>query len=199
MIGRLHNQHVLSRRVRVLAGHLAGLLPAEGDVLDVGCGDGQIARLILERRPGLRLAGVDVVPRATTALPVTMFDGVTLPFPDGSRDAVMFVDVLHHTGDPMVLLREAARVSRRWVLIKDHHRDGLLAGPTLRFMDWVGNARFGVALPYNYWPQRRWSAAFAELGLVRERSLTALGLYPAWADWVFGRGLHFITLLRKNS
>jgi SAM-dependent methyltransferase len=199
MIGRLHSQHVLSRRVRVLAAHLAGLLPAEAEVLDVGCGDGQIARLVMEQKPGLRLSGVDVVPRATPALPIAMFDGRTLPCPDGSKDAVMFVDVLHHTEDPMVLLREAARVSRRWVLIKDHHRDGLLAGPTLRFMDWVGNARFGVPLPYNYWPRRRWDEAFATLGLTPEKTITSLGLYPAWADWVFGRGLHFVTLLRKNS
>ena len=199
MIGRLHSQHVLSRRVRVLAAHLAGLLPAEAEVLDVGCGDGQIARLVMDQKPGLRLGGVDVVPRQTTALPIAMFDGRTLPFPDASKDAVMFVDVLHHTGDPMVLLREAVRVSRRWVLIKDHHRDGLLAGPTLRFMDWVGNARFGVPLPYNYWPHRRWNEAFSSLGLTRDKTITSLGLYPEWADWAFGRGLHFITLLRKNS
>lgn len=199
MIGRLHSQHVLSRRVRVLAGHIASLLPDAGEVLDVGCGDGQIASLVMQQKTGVRLSGVDVVPRESTALPIAMFDGRTLPGPDGSKDAVMFVDVLHHTDDPMVLLREAARVSRRWIVIKDHNRDGLLAGPTLRFMDWVGNARFGIALPYNYWPAARWDAAFADLGLAREKNLTALGLYPAWADWLFGRGLHFVTLLRKRG
>lgn len=199
MIGRLHSQHVLSRRVRVLAGHIASLLPDTAEVLDVGCGDGQIASLVMREKPGVSISGVDVVPRETTAVPVAMFDGRTLPCPDASKDAVMFVDVLHHTDDPMVLLREAARVSRRWIVIKDHSRDGLLAGPTLRFMDWVGNARFGIALPYNYWPAARWDAAFADLGLVREKNLTALGLYPRWADWMFGRGLHFAALLRKRG
>ena len=97
----------------------------------------------------------------------------------------------------MVMLREAARVSRRCVLIKDHTRDGFAAGATLRFMDWIGNARYGVALPYNYWPQARWDAAFAELGLRPAKSVTEVGLYPWWANWLFGRRLHFITLLEK--
>ena len=55
----------------------------------------------------------------------------------------MFVDVLHHTDDPMVLLREAGRVASGFVLIKDHTQNGILAGRRLRFMDWVGNARHG--------------------------------------------------------
>ena len=66
---------------------------------------------------------------------------------------------------PTVLLREAARVARQGVVIKDHTRDGILAGPILRFMDFVGNAHHGVALPYNYWPRRCWIGAFEELGL----------------------------------
>jgi hypothetical protein len=60
------------------------------------------------------------------------------------------------TEDPMTLLHEAARVARQSVIIKDHTRDRMLAGPKLRFMAQVGNARFGVALTYNYWPRQKW-------------------------------------------
>ena len=197
LIDDYHSNKVLARRVRVLAAHLANLAPMNADILDVGCGDGQVARLMLDARPDLTITGVDVLIRDRTAIPVSPFDGQRLPCPDASKDAVMFVDVLHHTDDPMVLLREAARVSRRWVMIKDHTRDGLAAGATLRFMDWVGNARYGVALPYNYWPEARWNAAFAELGLRPAKMLTEIGLYPWWANWLFGRRLHFITLLEK--
>jgi hypothetical protein len=38
------------------------------------------------------------------------------------------LDVLHHTDDANVLLREARRVTRRDVLIKDHRLNGFLAG-----------------------------------------------------------------------
>ncbi len=194
-----HSTRVLSRRVKILARHLAALAPHGADILDVGCGDGQVAKLLLDQRTDLKLSGVDVLVRKKTVIPVIAFDGKTLPQADAAQDAVMFVDVLHHTEDPVVLLREATRVSRRWILIKDHYRNGPGARLTLRFMDWVGNARYGVALPYNYWTEAQWQAAFAELKLRPVRSVTSLGLYPWWANWLFGRRLHFVTLLEKQA
>ena len=197
LIDNYHSTHVLSRRVKVLARHLAALAPQKAEILDVGCGDGQVAKLLLDQRADLKLSGVDVLIREHTVIPVTAFDGTSLPLADESQDAVMFIDVLHHTDDPLVLLREAVRVSRRWIVIKDHYRNGFAARPTLRFMDWVGNARYRVALPYNYWNESQWIAAFAKLNLRPVRSVTSLGLYPWWANWIFGRRLHFITVLEK--
>jgi SAM-dependent methyltransferase len=192
LIEKIHGQCVFQRRVMVIAGHLAALLPRNASVLDVGCGDGSLAKLIQDHRPDVRIRGIDVLVRPQTAIPVESFDGTHIPVADGSYDVVMFVDVLHHTDDPLVLLREARRVTRQSILLKDHTRNGFLAGPTLRFMDGVGNARYGVALPYNYWPREQWQAAFRELDLKVETWQQKLGLYPAWADWLFGRSLHFV-------
>ena len=71
----------------------------------------------------------------------------------------------------------------------------MLAGPTLRFMDWVGNAPHGVALPYNYWPERRWREAFGRLGLKPVVWEKDLRLYPPPARFLFDRSLHFICRL----
>lgn len=191
VIGSAHEKFVHSRRVRVLAERLAALIPHGARVLDVGCGDGTADRLILDRRPDLSIEGIEVLVRDATKVPVRPFDGTSIPYPDASFDLVMFVDVLHHTDDPMILLREAARVGRM-ILIKDHFREGLLARPTLRLMDWVGNAHHGVALPYNYWSRPQWTTAFDRLGLKIGAINETLGLYPAPASWVFERGLHFI-------
>ena len=98
--------------------------------------------------------------RPNTHIAVAAFDGMHIPFDDGSVDIVSFVDVLHHTDDPLILLREAARVARRYVLIKDHLRDGLFAAQTLRFMDWVGNYGHDVVLPYNYLRRADWHRLF---------------------------------------
>jgi hypothetical protein len=58
------------------------------------------------------------------------------------------VDVLHHTDDVTVLLREAARVGRIFVLLKDHLCENLRDNATLRFMDWMGNRPHGGGLIY---------------------------------------------------
>jgi SAM-dependent methyltransferase len=192
LLDRFHEEVVHGRRVKVLSKRLAPLFPQGAKVLDVGCGDGLIAKLIGQERPDLTLDGIDVLVRPHTHIPVRPFDGVRIDSPDNSYDAVLFVDVLHHTDDPTVLIREAARVARRCIILKDHTRDGFLAGPTLAFMDWVGNAHHGVALPYNYWPRKRWLAMAAELGLTIEQWVDRLELYPWWGRWLFERKLHFV-------
>ena len=114
---------------------------------------------------------------------------------DDAVDYALMVDVLHHTDDPTILLREAARVSRRGVVVKDHDVVGLAARPTLRFMDWVGNAHHGVVLPYNYWTPGQWKAAFEALGLRQHGRTSDIPLYPFPASLMFGRRLHFATRL----
>ena len=194
-IGTLRERLVVPRRTAVLADTLSrGLFDAQ-TALDVGCGEGSIDLLIQAAVPGLMIRGVDVLVWPEARIPVETFDGYQLPFDDKSFDAVMFVDVLHHTDDPMVLLREAKRVARRAIVLKDHTADGALADLILRFMDWVGNAHHNVILPYNYWSEQRWRAAFAELGLAIEQWQSTLGLYPWPASLVFERGLHFVTRL----
>jgi len=189
---------VYGRRVRVLSEALAAQLPRDARVLDVGCGDGLITRLVADARPDIRISGIDVMVRPDTHVPVEPFDGTTIPHDDQTFDAVMMVDVLHHTDDPSVLLREAARVARE-VVLKDHTLQGWLAGPTLRFMDWIGNAPHGVVLPYNYWSREQWLRTFEALGLHVETWRGALPLYPAPASWIFGRSLHFVARLTATQ
>ncbi len=196
----VHGGYVHRRRVRVLCDHLTGMIPSgTTSLLDVGCGDGWLASLVGRARPEIRVSGMDVLVREGTHIPVSGFDGYTLPCEAGSFDAVMMVDVLHHTEDPSVLLREAARVSRRWVLLKDHHLQGVGASSTLRFMDWISNARYGVVLPYNYQTPARWTELFAGAGLRLREERVDVGLYPWPASWVFGRRLHFVACLEKVS
>lgn len=192
VIGTLHSRFVFGRRSRVLASHLGRFIPPGARVLDVGCGDGLIDRLIMNET-GVTIEGIDTLVRPRTHIPVQVFDGKTIPHPDLSFDTVMFVDVLHHTENPADLLAEAARVGRS-VLIKDHLRKGFLARPTLRLMDWVGNAHHGVALSYNYLSWAEWNEAFKTANLRVRQIEKQLDLYPTPFSWVFDRNLHFIAL-----
>ena len=103
-INRIHGDYVANRRARVLSDHLTKLIPDKFFMLDVGCGDGLIARLISERRTDVHLRGLDVQVRERTHIPVEPFDGEIIPYDDASFDGVMFVDVLHHTRDPPVTI-----------------------------------------------------------------------------------------------
>jgi len=192
LLEKIHGSYVHNRRVRVLARELSALLPANGQVLDVGCGDGLLAALMQKDKPNVVITGIDVLVRDHTHIPVVKFDGTTIPFPDRSFDTLVFVDVLHHMDDPVLLLREAARVARKTIVIKDHTLNGFAARPTLRFMDRIGNRRYNVALPYNYWPKQEWLNTFEALGLRLRTWKSKLDLYPRPVDWLVGRSLHFI-------
>ncbi|MCB1600665.1 MAG: class I SAM-dependent methyltransferase [Xanthomonadales bacterium] len=198
-LSAVHSATVHKRRVRRLATLLSALLPANARVLDVGCGDGQLGAMLLQLRTDLTLEGLDVLVRPHTRIAVREFDGRTLPMADDSVDVVLLIDVLHHCEVQVELLRECGRVARHSVTIKDHLVDGFLSWPLLRFMDWVGNAGHGVALPYNYWRKQQWQHTLASLGWSVDSWQQDLAIYPRAADWIFGRNLHFLARCRPAS
>jgi SAM-dependent methyltransferase len=199
LVGSVHGHLVSPRRVRLLSSRIAKQLPQGASVLDVGCGDGAMARAILDARPDLTLTGVDVLIRPHTAIPVRAFDGHTLPVGNREVDAVLFVDVLHHTLHADQLLQEAARVARQAIVVKDHLEANWFDRQTLRLMDWVGNSTHGVALPYAYWPRARWEGAIAAIGARVESWEERLDLYPWPATLLFDRSLHFLARLGLNA
>lgn len=192
---KVHGKAVFDRRIEVLTRTLADFIPQGARVLDIGCGSGTLAKRIMTLRPDVSIEGIDVLVRPGTEIPVTEFDGDTIPWPDGHFDIALFVDVLHHTEAPARLLAEAKRVSKGGIVIKDHFREGVLADATLRFMDWVGNAQHGVVLPYNYLSDGEWRGIWSKLGLRVERLTDKVGLYPAPFSWLFDRRLHFVARL----
>jgi SAM-dependent methyltransferase len=109
------------------------------EVLDYGCGSGYgCARVAAGAR---RVVGVDVSAEATeqarrsSAAPNLEFVAIEasrrLPFPDGSFDVVLSLQVIEHVRDPARYLSEARRVLRphgRLILITPDRRTRLLPG-----------------------------------------------------------------------
>jgi SAM-dependent methyltransferase len=89
---------------------VARRLAAEGltPVLDVGCGEGELARHL----PAGAWVGVDASAEmlARAPEPHHQADATALPFPDGSFGSVALLYVLYHLPDPSLALAEARRV-----------------------------------------------------------------------------------------
>lgn len=187
-----------SRRIQILAQVASELIPAKSRVLDIGCGDGKIDRQILNSRPDVFIQGCDLVIWPNQEIDVMINQGLHLPFESDAFDGALLIDVIHHAENPSLLLKEAVRTAAKYVIVKDHLTDPFLAIPFLRFMDRSGNEDQGVLNPYKYWSKKEWVNEFRSSGYILDSWSTDIPIYPWWASWLFGRGLHFIAKLSSQ-
>jgi len=183
----LHRKFIKPRQSNRIVDILVELLPRQGRILDVGCGTGKISRLIQERNPRLSVEGIDVLVQAKAEVDVKQFDGVNIPFDDGVFEAVIFVDVLHHTNNHARLVSEARRVSKGDVIVKDHICTGLFTFWILAFMDWVGNRSLGIHSVHSYLSKGQWARLFKEVGAAEPEMMMVRGLYPFPFSLIFER------------
>lgn len=83
-------------------------------VLDLGCGNGASAQWFRKFRPDVQWIGLDIAEstyaRAITNETVLLYDGVKMPFAEGSLPLIYSNQVLEHVRHPESLIREVARV-----------------------------------------------------------------------------------------
>ncbi len=93
-----------------------------GELLDIGTGTGRMAELFADRASRivaldkslemLRVARAKLQHLPADKIDLVQGDFLSLPFESASFDTVLFHQVLHYAPDPLVPLREAARVLR---------------------------------------------------------------------------------------
>jgi SAM-dependent methyltransferase len=111
----------LSGRLALLAGTVRDLTRPGGEVLDLGCGSGDLARRLAA--DGYLVAGCDIAPamvrQATEADRERAVRWIrleprwkALPLPRGQLDTIVASSVLEYVRDPPAVLAECARVLR---------------------------------------------------------------------------------------
>lgn len=204
MIGKLLktiHEPVYEHRLDVLSDLITVRLRDHDRVLDIGCGGGMLGHRILNRGgcpDGVIVEGVEKFKRGGEPIDVTPYDGERMPFEDDSFDVVILADVLHHEEDELVLLRDARRVARRLVIIKDHKPDGFLAQPRICFLDWAANNPYGVSCLYRYHTRPEWAEIYDEVGLQVVAEEVTIDLYPPLFNEVFGKRLQYFAVLGKE-
>lgn len=140
-----------------------------GDLLDIGCGQGRLLKLLASRAQ--RVVGVDIDSGARRLARAEMLlaglpnctlrqgDMFSLPFADGEFDTIILDDVLAGTDQPKKALDEALRL--------------LKAGGRILLLASVGNKGIGE-LKNNF---TEWAAATG-MRLARPRSIP--GKNPSW-------------------
>jgi SAM-dependent methyltransferase len=96
----------------------ATLLDGGRALLDIGCGDGALARLVADRYREVcatdvspsAIAAAEAMPHAPSVRFRTLDASEPLPFADGAFDALVSLSTLQYLFDPEAFLREAHRV-----------------------------------------------------------------------------------------
>lgn len=152
-------------------------------LLDFGCGDVSLARLLHQEFPALLITGVDVVDSGVRADGVTfmLYNGKTLPFGNRAFDLSISYHVFHHCSDPRAAFGELARVTKKTMLIVEpcfRNRADLFF---MKFADRVGNGWRGITIPmpFTFQKEATWRR-FAREFHWEVTDTKTVGVLPAW-------------------
>lgn len=141
-------------------GAILNCIPEGSKILDVGCGDGNVAQLYLKKG---EVYGVDI---SAAVLKLAQKKGIKtklcdlnkekLPFADDFFDVVIFTDVVEHLISPLVVLKEAKRVLKkdgRLIITVPNfarlaNRIRMLSGDPLDILHW---AKYGDETEHLHW------------------------------------------------
>ncbi len=157
-LGEIFFRDVLERRIQAIC----TFIEPKAKILDLGTGQGLLARKLKDR--GFEITTADVVNKSYYPdIQPIIYDGEHLPFPNKSFDACLLIAVLHHAKNEKAVLREAARVAKKLVVLEDTYKSRLQKY-YVKYMDSIINKEF-FGHPHHNKTDAQWRELFEEYGL----------------------------------
>jgi len=157
------------RKLRWMQDHLKFL----ENHIEIGSGPGSV--LSVMRKKNYYVDGLDIADNAfRDDLRPKVYNGEVMPFSNKTYDTALLLTVLHHTPDPDAILREAARIANRIVIIEDVYNNRLMEILTKAFDSLMNLEFFGH--PHSNRTDGEWQESFGRLGLtVRHKCVYRVG------------------------
>lgn len=153
---------LLKSRAGDLAQTVSPYLNKDELILDIGPASCTVTETLIKQGLKVFPADIENFSIVDTVLP-TIYDGHKLPFKDNQFGTSLILFVLHHTPDPVEVLVEAMRVSKRILVFED-----IVTSPTHKSLtaalDSLVNLEF-YGQPHTNKSDQEWRSLFGKLGL----------------------------------
>jgi ubiquinone/menaquinone biosynthesis C-methylase UbiE len=160
---------IIKKRTKRVVDFFEGFVEEGEKILDIGTGGGWVAKE-LEKRKKAKITLLDVTDFNQTDSKLVLYDGKNIPFADNHFDTSLLIFVLHHCLDPLKVLKEAKRVSRRKIIVIEDVPTSWLNKIFLCFWDILSNLISilkppGEIIAFNFKSVSRWQEIFKEFNL----------------------------------
>ncbi|MEI6238010.1 MAG: class I SAM-dependent methyltransferase [bacterium] len=155
---KFHLKKLVDDRTREVSAYVK-----KGDrIIDIGSGGCQVSEWLMSQ--GFDVTPIDISNKSFLGkVKPIIYDGKRIPFADNSFDVALLLTILHHTKDPVSILREAKRVAKR-IIVKEDLYKGIIQKYMTFAMDSAINKEF-KGHPHTNKTKEEWLRVFKDLEL----------------------------------
>ena len=155
---------VYERAAKIMCLDCQDFIQKGSKILDLGCGSGVVGKSF-QKFFQAEVIGVDIKDNRIYPIPFELIDGKKLPFAEKSFDIVLINYVLHHSGDPILLLKEAKRVTRDKIVIYEDLPEGPLSRIICKIHGISFDKIFKNQSQTSFKLEEEWEKIFKKIGL----------------------------------
>jgi len=131
-------------------------------ILDIGCGSAIVANTF-QSFFDTEVIGVDVIDRRIFPIAFSLINGERISFPDNSFDNILIAYTLHHSQDPIALLKEAKRIAKHRIFIYEDLPEDFLSKFICYFHSFSFDKFFGNKDKTTFKTEDEWLEVFKSL------------------------------------